>query len=350
MVNLKSLKKLSVLFVLFQIIFISSINAQINSSSDTLEKLDSLKTFLNEVTIMDLGGMVKLSSEIEGFENDKFLSLDEFQSELQFSLMVDPEIKLYEDQKKEIRLIIFPTKTSIETKIHSEGLIAISSEEFMSRKIVFDNENYAFYDSSNKKLTPKEAEEKFKSGMYKVEAFVNDNDVFKLAYLTKMTQQELQEMMETYQNESASFDAALKGKPLPDFVFKDILGNTYTPEDIKGKVVVINLWFTSCAPCIEEMPELNKLVKEYENNDAVLFLALALDEKGPRLDTFLKTHVFNYNIIPGAQDYVVKKLPPTPFPTHIVLDKNSNVVFTLAGYTPQVGEIIKSSISSFLEK
>ena len=349
MINLKSLKKLSVLFVLFQIIFISSINAQVNSSSDTLEKLDSLKTFLNEVTIMDLGGMVKLSSEIEGFENDKFLSLDEFQSELQFSLM-DPETKLYADDKKEIRLIIFPTKTSIETKIHSEGLIAISSEEFMSRKILFDDENYAFYDSSNKKLTFKEAEEKYKSGMYKVEAFVNDNDVFKLAYLTKMTQQELQEMMETYQNQSASFDAALKGKPLPNFVFKDILGNTYTPDDIKEKVVVINLWFTSCAPCIEEMPELNKLVKEYENNDAVLFLALALDEKGPRLDTFLETHVFNYNIVPGAQDYVVKKLQASSFPTHIVLDKNSNVVFTLAGYTPQVGELIKSSISSFLEK
>ena len=269
MIKLKSLKKVSVLFLLIQIISFSTLNAQNKSPLNVQEKLDSIKTSLNEVTIMDLGGMVKLSQEIEGFENDKFLSLDEFQSELQFSLMVDPEIKLYEDQKKEIRLIIFPTKTSIETKIHSEGLIAISSEEFMSRKIAFDNENYAFYDSSNKKLTPKEAEEKFKSGMYKVEAFVNDNDVFKLAYLTKMTQQELQEMMETYQNESASFDAALKGKPLPDFVFKDILGNTYTPEDIKGKVVVINFWFMSCAPCIEEMPELNKIVDVLEKNQQI---------------------------------------------------------------------------------
>ena len=349
MIKSKSLIKVSILFLVFQIISFSTLNAQNKSPLDVQEKLDSLKISLNEVTIVDLGGMVKLSPEIEGFENDKFLSLDEFQSELQFSLM-DPETKLYADDKKEIRLIIFPTKTSIETKIHSEGLIAISSEEFMSRKIAFDNENYAFYDSSNKKLTPKEAEEKFKSGMYKVEAFVNDNDVFKLAYLTKVTQQELQEMMETYQNESASFDAALKGKPLPDFVFKDILGNTYTPEDIKGKVVVINLWFTSCAPCIKEIPELNELVKEYENNDAVLFLALALDEKGPRLDTFLETHVFNYSIVPSAQDYVVKKLQASSFPTHIVLDKNSNVVFTLAGYTPQVGELIKSSISSFLEK
>ena len=346
MIQLKSLKKLSILLIVLQSISFSTLNSQNKSPQ---EKLDSLKTSLNEVTIMELGGMVTLSQEIKGFENDKFLSLDEFQSELS-SVIMDPETKLYVDDMKMIQLIVFPKKVAIETKIHSEGLIAISYEDFMSRKLRFDNENYAFYDSSNKKLRPEEAEEKFKSGVYKVEAFVNDNDVFKLAYLTKFTQEELQEMMETYQNQSASFDAALKGKPLPDFVFKDILGNTYTPEDIKGKVVVINLWFISCAPCIEEMPELNKLVKEYENNDAVLFLALALDEKGPRLNTFLETHVFNYNIVPDSQDYIIKKLQTNSFPTHIVLDKNSNVVFTLSGFTPGVGELIKSSINSFLEK
>ena len=346
MIELKSLKKLSILLIVLQSISFSTLNS---SNKSPQEKLDSLKTSLNEVTIMELGGMVKLSQEIKGFENDKFLSLDEFQSELS-SVIMDPETKIYADDMKMIQLIVFPKKVAIETKIHSEGLIAISYEDFKSRKLRFDNENYAFYDSSNKKLRPEEAEEKFKSGVYKVEAFVNDNDVFKLAYLTKFTQEELQEMMETYQNQSASFDAALKGKPLPDFVFKDILGNTYTPEDIKGKVVVINLWFISCAPCIEEMPELNKLVKEYENNDAVLFLALALDEKGPRLNTFLETHVFNYNIVPDSQDYIIKKLQINSFPTHIVLDKNSNVVFTLSGFTPGVGELIKSSINSFLEK
>lgn len=343
------LKNLYILIIVLKSISFSTLNAQNNNPLNVQEKLDSLKTSLNEVTIMELGGMVKMSEEIKGFENDKFLSLDEFQSRLQYILM-DPETKLYADDKKQIRLIIFPTETTIETKIHSKGLIAISSEDFMSRKLRFDNENYAFYDSSNKKLRPEEAEEKFKSGVYKVEAFVNDNDVFKLAYLTKFTQEELQEMMETYQNQSASFDAALKGKPLPDFVFKDILGNTYTPEDIKGKVVVINFWFMSCAPCIEEMPELNKLVEEYENNNDVLFLALTLDEKGSMLNKFLETNVFNYNIIPDSQDYIMNKLQVNSFPTHIVLDKNSNVVFTFSGYTPQVGELIKSSIISFLEK
>lgn len=343
------LKNLYILIIVLKSISFSTLNAQNNNPLNVQEKLDSLKTSLNEVTIMELGGMVKMSEEIKGFENDKFLSLDEFQSRLQYILM-DPETKLYADDKKQIRLIIFPTETTIETKIHSKGLIAISIEDFMSRKLRFDNENYAFYDSSNKKLRPEEAEEKFKSGVYKVEAFVNDNDVFKLAYLTKIKEEKMQEMMQNLQNQSTSFDAALKGKPLPDFVFKDILGNTYTPEDIKGKVVVINFWFINCAPCVEEMPELNKLVKEYENNKDVLFLALTLDEKGSMLNKFLETNVFNYNIIPDSQDYIMNKLQVNSFPTHIVLDKNSNVVFTFSGYTPQVGELIKSSIISFLEK
>ena len=74
MIKLKSLKKVSVLFLLFQIISFSTLNAQNKSSLNVQQKLDSLKTSLNEVTIMDLGGMVKLSQEIEGYENDKFLS------------------------------------------------------------------------------------------------------------------------------------------------------------------------------------------------------------------------------------------------------------------------------------
>ena len=80
------------------------------------------------------------------------------------------------------------------------------------------------------------------------------------------------------------------------------------------------------------MPELNKLVKEYENNKDILFLALTLDEKGPSLNKFLDTHVFNYNIVPDSQDYIMNKLQVNSFPTHVVLDKNSNVVFTLSWF------------------
>ena len=96
-----NLKKLSILLIILQSISFSTLNAQNKSPLNVQEKLDSLKTSLNEVTIMELGGMIKLSQEIKGFENDKFLSLDELQSELQ-SVIMDPETKLYADDKKTI--------------------------------------------------------------------------------------------------------------------------------------------------------------------------------------------------------------------------------------------------------
>ena len=97
------------------------------------------------------------------------------------------------------------------------------------------------------------------------------------------------------------------------------------------------------------MPELNKIVDAYKENEDVLFLAFAQDPKS-RVDKFLKKHKFDYNIIPDSQEYITKKLNPPAYPTHIVLGKNSNVVFLFSGYTPQAGEAIKSYINSELKK
>ena len=44
------------------------------------------------------------------------------------------------------------------------------------------------------------------------------------------------------------------------FKVKTIGGKRLTLAELQGKVVVINFWFIGCAPCISEMPALNKLV------------------------------------------------------------------------------------------
>jgi len=53
------------------------------------------------------------------------------------------------------------------------------------------------------------------------------------------------------------------GKAPPAYVFFDGGGNKVTPADFKGKVVVLNIWATWCAPCKLEMPTLAKLATAY---------------------------------------------------------------------------------------
>ena len=65
---------------------------------------------------------------------------------------------------------------------------------------------------------------------------------------------------------------------LPDFTAKDQDGKPFTNEDIaKNDATVINLWFTGCSACIDEMDELNDLADELHKEDGVEFLSMCTD-------------------------------------------------------------------------
>jgi peroxiredoxin len=79
--------------------------------------------------------------------------------------------------------------------------------------------------------------------------------------------------------------AAQIGKPAPTFTLPDPNGITYTLDDLRGQVVLVNFWATWCEPCREEMPELDQLARDYR--DAGLrVLAVNVLEDGPKIREF----------------------------------------------------------------
>ena len=53
-------------------------------------------------------------------------------------------------------------------------------------------------------------------------------------------------------------------------------GKAYTLSDMKGKVVVIDFWFTGCIPCRAEMPYFDRLAETFKDRP-VQFLSVSLD-------------------------------------------------------------------------
>jgi thiol-disulfide isomerase/thioredoxin len=82
---------------------------------------------------------------------------------------------------------------------------------------------------------------------------------------------------------SATHDVAKKlehpadGKPPPAYAFVDGAGKKVTAADFKGKIVVMNLWATWCAPCKIEMPTLATLAKTYAGKP-VAVVAVSIDK------------------------------------------------------------------------
>src|SRR5206468_2092749 len=67
----------------------------------------------------------------------------------------------------------------------------------------------------------------------------------------------------------------------PDFAVTDLSGRTVRLSALRGKIVLLNVWTTWCAPCVEEMPSMERLWANLEKDDFAL-LAVSQDEEGRR--------------------------------------------------------------------
>lgn len=107
--------------------------------------------------------------------------------------------------------------------------------------------------------------------------------------------------------------------PLPLLTTLD--NKKITIKDLKGKPTLINFWFTTCKPCIEEMPILNSIKSQLK--DSVNFIAITY-EKTEKAKAFFKKHRFTFRQIANAEKFT-NSLNMTSFPVNVFLDKNGIV-------------------------
>lgn len=123
-------------------------------------------------------------------------------------------------------------------------------------------------------------------------------------------------------------------KMLPNFTAKDQDGNPYSNEDIaKNDATVINLWFTGCSACIEEMDEVNELADELKKEDGVDFVSMCTDvnydeSTKEAYERIIKDKKPTYKALAVDYEGDMKEYLEGIFvyPTTIVVDKNGNII------------------------
>ena len=124
----------------------------------------------------------------------------------------------------------------------------------------------------------------------------------------------------------------------PNFAALDMNGNRVELSALRGKVVVVNLWFIGCPNCMDEIKQLNQLVNDYKGKPDVVFLGLAASKKED-LVKFLVKNPFNYTIVSNAQMIILTKFGTpdkngeinVPFPMHYVIDRDGKIVLKEQG-------------------
>jgi thiol-disulfide isomerase/thioredoxin len=137
--------------------------------------------------------------------------------------------------------------------------------------------------------------------------------------------------------------------PLPALTFQAMDGQEATLEAFAGKVVVLNLWATWCAPCREEMPALDRLQAQFAGRDVVV-LALSVDRAGPeRVQQFLdEIGVKHLHVYRDPKAAATRALKVPGLPATILVDRQGREAGRVLGIAQWDGPAAVAAVERLL--
>jgi thiol-disulfide isomerase/thioredoxin len=149
----------------------------------------------------------------------------------------------------------------------------------------------------------------------------------------------------------AKFTIAKEPKPLPEFGFTDADDKPLKLADYKGKTVLLNFWATWCAPCVKEMPSLDKLQAEI-GKDRFIVLPLSLDSasRAKVAPFYADKKLGNLGIYFDKGKKTMGALDVSVLPTSVLIDPDGREIGRLEGEAdwdkPEALALIKAAIPS----
>lgn len=146
-------------------------------------------------------------------------------------------------------------------------------------------------------------------------------------------------------NDAKDIRKSLNGTTISELELKDLNGTVYTLESLKGKVIVLNFWFTQCKPCVAEFPDLNKLKAKFDP-EKVVFFAVSWNDVAT-INAFMKNRHLDYTVIPNGNKLInYFKIPHYPY--NVIIDQNGTIDYINDAVSFNILKKMESKIKSYL--
>ena len=124
--------------------------------------------------------------------------------------------------------------------------------------------------------------------------------------------------------------AGLKaGDKLPDLAGFHLEGKP--PDDLKGKVVLLDFWASWCPPCKASFPAMEQLKTKY-GGDGLTIIAVSVDEKRENMERFLSEMKVSFTTLRDAEQKLVAAVDVPTMPTSYLIDRSGTVRFVHVGF------------------
>ena len=135
----------------------------------------------------------------------------------------------------------------------------------------------------------------------------------------------------------------------PDFTLRSVAGTNVRLAEQRGQVVLVNFWATWCAPCLQEMPHLNRLHERYRNSGFVL-LGVNIDDD-PRAAAALATKLgLRFPVLLDTDKKVSRVYDMSAMPATLLIDRDGRVRHIHRGYRDGVEKTYEEQVRSLLKE
>jgi thiol-disulfide isomerase/thioredoxin len=144
-----------------------------------------------------------------------------------------------------------------------------------------------------------------------------------------------------------SFLPEISGSAHENWSVRSLDGRSVKMSDMKGTVVFLNFWSTTCAPCIAEMPEIARLAESLKS-ERVVFMAVTQDDE-PQVRQFLKTHAFGIPVFLAGRERP-EDLSAMGVPATYILDTGNAIVYGEVGAQDGNGDEARGLLRKLVER
>jgi len=131
---------------------------------------------------------------------------------------------------------------------------------------------------------------------------------------------------EFLKNELEDFELSKEKKNISNLIFKDHKEKEISFSDFKGKILLVNFWATWCAPCIKEMPSLDRLESKINGNFDVIAISVDRDGVEKVTDFFDENKISNLEKFFDIKNSLAKEMNLYGVPTSFFVNKEGDLI------------------------
>jgi thiol-disulfide isomerase/thioredoxin len=114
--------------------------------------------------------------------------------------------------------------------------------------------------------------------------------------------------------------------PVLELVLEDVDGNTYVKRDFAGQVTLVNFWASWCAPCIEEIPSLNRLKQKMAGRPFEL-ISINYAEQRDTVAEFLRRVEVEFPVLMDFDGRYAEAWNVISYPSTFVIDTHGRITY-----------------------